>query len=139
MTTKKGFWFTSYAIQQNFVQSEQNPKVAWGLFTLATLSDGNPSPVKWSVLAGLGGNNLLAGREDDRWGIGFFHFGLPEPLLAGLAALEVNRRSEGGVEAFYNLAITRWLRLSADLQVIDPWNPSKSRATYGALRLQTKF
>jgi porin len=139
VTTKKGFWFTSYAIQQNFVQSEQNPKVAWGLFTLATLSDGNPSPVKWSVLAGLGGNNLLAGREDDRWGIGFFHFGLPEPLLAGLAALEVNRRSEGGVEAFYNLAITRWLRLSADLQVIDPWNPSKSRATYGALRLQTKF
>jgi porin len=137
--TKKGFWFTSYAIQQNFVQSEQNPEVGWGLFTLATLSDGNPSPVRWSVLAGLGGNNLLAGRENDRWGTGFFHFGLTEPLLAGLAALDVNRRSEGGVEAFYNLAITPWLHLSADLQVIDPWNPTKSRATYAALRLQTKF
>jgi porin len=73
----------------------------------------------------------LAGRENDRWGIGFFHFGLSEPLLAGLTALDV--------EAFYNLAITPWLRLSADLQVIDPWNPSKSRATYAALRLQTKF
>jgi porin len=139
VTTKKGFWFTSYAIQQNFVQSEQNPETGWGLFTLATLSDGNPSPVRWSVLAGLGGNNLLAGRENDRWGIGFFHFGLTEPLLAGLAALDVNRRSEGGVEGFYNLAVTPWLRLSADLQVIDPWNPSASRATYAALRLQTKF
>ena len=139
VATKKGFWFTSYAVQQNFVQSQQNPEVGWGLFTLATLSDGNPSPVKWSVLAGLGGNNLLAGRENDRWGAGFFHFGLTEPLLAGLAALDVNRRSEGGVEAFYNLAITPWLRLSGDLQVIDPWNPSKSRATYLALRLQTKF
>ncbi len=137
--TKKGYWFTSYAIQQNLVQSDQNPAVGWGLFTLATLSDGNPSPVKWSVLAGLAGNNLLAGREDDRWGMGFFHFGLTEPLLAGLAALDVNRRSEGGVEAFYNLALTPWLRLSADVQVIDPWNPSKSRATYAALRLQTKF
>jgi hypothetical protein len=84
------------------------------------------------------GSNLLAGRENDRWGIGFFHFGLSEPLLAGLTALDVNRRSEGGVEAF-NLAIAPWLRLSADLQVIDPWNPSKSRATYAALRLQTKF
>jgi porin len=121
------------------VQSEQNPEVGWGLFTLATLSDGNPSPVKWSVLAGFGGNNLLAGRENDRWGTGFFHFGLTEPLLAGLAALEVNRRSEGGVEGFYNLAITPWLRLSADLQVIDPWNPGKSRAAYLGLRLQTKF
>jgi porin len=139
VTTKKGFWFTSYAIQQNFVQSEQNPETGWGLFTLATLSDGNPSPVRWSVLAGLGGNNLLAGRENDRWGIGFFHFGLTEPLLAGLAALDVNRRSEGGVEGFYNLAVTPWLRLSADLQMIDPWNPSASRATYAALRLQTKF
>jgi porin len=65
--TKKGYWFTSYAIQQNFVQSEQNPEVGWGLFTLVTLSDGNPNPVKWSVLAGLGGNNLLAGRENHRW------------------------------------------------------------------------
>jgi porin len=139
VTTKKGFWFTSYAIQQNFVQSEQNPETGWGLFTLATLSDGNPSPVRWSVLAGLGGNTLLAGRENDRWGIGFFHFGLTQPLLAGLAALDVNRRSEGGVEGFYNLAVTPWLRLSADLQVIDPWNPSASRATYAALRLQTKF
>lgn len=137
--TKKGLWFTSYALQQYFMQSEQNPQVGWGLFTLATLSDGNPNPVKWSVLAGLGGNNLSAGRENDRWGIGFFHFGLTEPLLGGLAALDVNRRSEGGLEAFYNLAITPWLRLSGDLQVIDPWNPSASRATYLALRLQTKF
>jgi hypothetical protein len=32
-----------------------------------------------------------------------------------------------------------WLRLSADLQVIDAWNPSKSGATYAALRPQTKF
>jgi porin len=137
--TKKGFWFTSYAIQQYFVQSERNPAVGWGLFALATLSDGNPSPVKWSVLAGLGGNNLMTGRDNDRWGFGFFHFGLTEPLLGGLAALGVNRRGESGFEAFYNLAITPWLRLSGDLQVIAPWNPSASQATYAALRLQTKF
>jgi porin len=29
--------------------------------------------------------------------------------------------------------------LSGDLQVIDPWNPGKSRAAYAGLRLQTKF
>ncbi len=127
-------------MQQNFVQSEQNPEVGWVLFHVwPSLSEGNPSPVKWSVLAGLGGNNLLAGRENDRWGIGFFHFGLTEPLLAGLAALEVNRRGEGGAEAFYNFAVTPWLRLSADLQLILSSNSSKSQAAYAALRLQTKF
>ena len=137
--TKKGFWFASYAIQQNLFQSKENPNVGWGLFTLGNVTDGNPSPVKWSVIAGLAGNNLLEGRENDRWGVGFFHYALTEPLLAGLAELRVNRRSEGGVEAFYNFAITPWLRLSGDLQVIDPWIPSASRAVYAALRLQTKF
>ena len=137
--TKKGFWFASYAIQQNLFQSRDNPNVGWGLFGLGNVTDGNPSPVKWSVIAGLAGNNLLEGRENDRWGAGFFHYALTEPLLAGLAAVRVNRRSEGGVETFYNLAITPWLRLSGDCQVIDPWIPSASRAVYLALRLQTKF
>jgi porin len=137
--TKKGYRFASYAIQQYLVQSENNPEIGWGLFALATLSDGNPNPIRWSVLAGLAGNNLFEGRENDRWGVGFFHYGMSRLLLSGLAADKVYRRSEGGVEGFYNLAITPWLRLSADLQVIDPWNLTKSRATYAALRLQTKF
>lgn len=137
--TKKGYWFSSYAFQQNLFQSKDKPSVGWGLFTLGTLSDGNPNPVKWSVLVGLAGNNLLDGRENDRWGVGFFHYGLTKPLLSALEALDLRRRSEGGVEAFYNFAITPWLRLSADLQLIDPWNPAKQRETYMALRLQTKL
>lgn len=137
--TKKGFHFASYAIQQYFVQSETNPNVGWGLFSLLTLSDGNPNPVKWSMLVGLAGNNLAPGREDDRWGVGFYHYGLTQPLIDGLAARRITRRSEGGVEAFYNFAITKWLRLSADLQIIDPWNPIRARASYAGLRLQTKF
>jgi porin len=139
VSLKQGYWFTSYAVQQNLVQSDANPAVGWGLFTLVTLSDGNPNPVKWSALAGLAGNNLMDGRENDRWGFGFFQYGFSEPLLDGLAALGFYRRDESGLEAFYNFAITPWLRLSADLQVIDPWDPAKSQATYAALRLQTKF
>ena len=137
--TKKGFWFASYAVQQYFVQSATDPKLGWGLFTLATLSDGNPNPVRWSMLVGLAGYNLMTGREDDRWGVGYYHYGLTQPLLSGLAARRINRRSEGGVEAFYNFAVTRWLRLSGDVQIIDPWNPLRARASYLGLRLQTIF
>ncbi|QGM46352.1 carbohydrate porin [Methylocystis heyeri] len=137
--TKKGYWFASYGAEQYLFRTEDNPNVGWGLFSLVTLSDGNPNPVKWTALGGLGGNNLLEGRELDRWGVGFFHYGLSAPLLAGLAALQIYRRSEGGVEAFYNYAITPWLRLSADMQVVEPWTATKTRATYAGLRLQTKF
>lgn len=137
--TKKGFWLASYAVQQYLVADPDNPSVGWGLFGLATLSDGNPNPVRWSALAGLAGNNLLPGRKDDQWGVGFFHYGLTTPLLAGLAERRIYRRSEGGIEAFYNWAITPWVRLSGDLQVVEPWNALRPRATYMALRLQTRF
>lgn len=137
--TKKGFWLASYSIQQYLFQSDKDPSVGWGLFGFASLSDGNPNPVKWSMLAGLAGNNLIRGRENDRWGIGIYHYALCQPLISGLAENGVYRRSEGGVEAFYNYAITPWLRLSADIQIIDPWVVGKSRATFMAMRLQTKF
>jgi len=137
--TTKGYWFASYAVQQYLFQSGADPSVGWGLFSLATVTDGNPNPVKWTILGGFAGNSMFPGRELDRWGIGYFHYGLSEPLLAGLAALRIFRRSESGVEAFYNYAITPWLRLTADLQVIEPWYAYASRATIAALRLQTKF
>lgn len=137
--TKKGYWFGSYAVQQYLMQSADKPETGWGLFGLASLSDGNPNPVRWSVLAGLAGNNLMPGREADRWGVGFYHYGLTDPLLSGLAARGIFRRSEGGVEVFYNWAVTNWLRLTGDVQLIDPWNPSAARASYAGLRLQTKF
>ncbi len=137
--TKKGFWLASYSIQQYLFQSDSDPSIGWGLFGFASISDGNPNPVKWSMLAGLAGNNLVAGRENDRWGVGVYHYDLCPPLIAGLAENGVYRRSESGVEAFYNYAITPWLRLSADIQIIDPWVVGKSRATFMATRLQTKF
>ena len=137
--TKKGYRFVSYAIQQYLMHSADDPKVGWGVFSLATLSDGNPNPVRWSVVAGLAGYNLLAGREDDRWGVGYYHYRLSSLLLSGLEARRINRRSESGVEAFYNFAVTRWFRLSGDVQIIDPWNPVRTRASYLGLRLQTKF
>ena len=137
--TKKGYWFTSYAMQQYLFQKSDDPKIGWGLFTLATLSDGNPNPIKWSILVGLAGNNLYAGRENDRWGVGFYHFGLSEALISGLAELGDPRTSEGGVEAFYNLELMPWCYLSADVQVIQPWNPKKQQEEIVALRLQTKF
>ncbi len=137
--TRKGFWLASYAVQQYLVQSADNPAAGWGLFALATLSDGNPNPVRWSALAGFAGNNLLPGRVNDQWGVGFFHYGLTAPLLSGLAERGLYRRSEGGIEAFYNWAITPWLRLTGDLQIVEPWTVNRPRATYMALRLQTRF
>lgn len=137
--TKKGYWFSSYYFAQNLFQNVSDPEQAWGLFGLFTLSDGNPTPIKWSMLIGFAGNNLCEGRENDRWGAGFYHFGVSQQLLTSLQQLNDPRKSEGGFEAFYNLSLNKWSYLSADLQVINPWNPSTPVESLMSLRMQTRF
>ena len=137
--TKKGYWFSSYYFTQNFYQSTVDPEKGWGLFGLYTLSDGNPTPIKWSILVGLAGYNLFQERSDDRWGIGFYHFGVSQQLLTSLQNLDEPRQSEGGIEAFYNIAINKWAYISTDIQIIEPWIPDKPIQGLMAIRMQTRF
>jgi porin len=48
-------------------------------------------------------------------------------------------RDEVGVEAFYNVAITPWLQLSADVQWIIPGKTSSDNAWVLGTRLNTRF
>jgi porin len=137
--TKDGYWFLSASMQQNLFQSPGNPSQGWGIFAQANLSDGNPNPIEWGALVGLGGTSFVPGRESDRWGVGYFHYGLSSELLDGLKALNIELRDERGLEAFYNLAITPWFRVTADVQWINPFRPDRDDAVIAALRTQTKF
>lgn len=137
--TKAGYWFFSSSFQQYLVQNPTNANEGWGLFGQVAISDGNPNPVKWSALAGVGGTSFIPGRNLDRWGIGYFHYGLSSVLLDGLAQLGIDRNDEQGLEAYYNLAITPWSFLTADLQWIDPYQTGSGNAIVAALRTQTKF
>jgi porin len=92
-----------------------------------------------SVLFGVGGSSFIPGRSRDLWGIGYFDYYLSEELLDGLNALGFNYRHEQGVEAYYNLALAPWFRVTADLQVIRPHDGNKPIATVAALRTQIKF
>jgi porin len=136
---KKGYWFSSYYFTQNLYQSLNDPEKGWGIFGLYTLSDGNPTPIKWSMLVGLSGYNLFEERSDDRWGIGFYHFGVSQQLITSLQNLDLQRSSEGGVEIFYNLAINKWSYLSADFQIIEPWISGKPIESIFAIRMQNRF
>jgi porin len=139
LATKRGQWYASYTVQQYLMQSTENPAIGWGMFAQAGISDGNPNPVKWSVIAGLGGNNLAPSREGDLWGVGYMYYGFSRHLLRALDLFGIERGDESGVEAFYNVALTPWLRVTGDLQLIQPWNTAANRATIGSVRVQTKF
>jgi hypothetical protein len=72
-------------------------------------------------------------------GIGYFHYGFRNDLKDGLEELDTGLNDESGIEAFYNLALAPWMRVSADLQWIDPATPDRENAVIGAVRTQIKF
>jgi porin len=67
---------------------------------------------------GLGGTGMIPGRAHDRFGIGYYYLDVESPTLRGPLQDRSFLRDEWGFEAFYNLAITPWLRLTPDIQVI---------------------
>jgi porin len=116
---KGGRYWLGYSFEQTLWQSSADRTKAWGLFGQASTSDGNPSSIKWSVLGGLGGTSPLPGRPNDTFGVGIFYYGYSSELKQALDPL-VKLGDEYGGELFYNLAITKWFRVSADVQVIAP-------------------
>lgn len=137
--SKDGYRYFSASVQQYLYQDPNNPAVGWGFFADAAVSDGNPNPFKWHFLGGLAGNSPIAGREQDRWGVGYFKYGFSDELTASLAVIGVGLADEQGVEAFYNYSITPWLRLTGDVQWIHTGRTDLADTVLTAVRLQNRF
>ena len=118
--TIDGYWFASYSFQQYLIVDEQDPLRGWGLFGQLAVSDGNPNPFGWSGFIGLGGSSPLIDRPDDTFGVSYFHYAFSQDLKDSLADLNYDLGNESGIEAFYNFAVTPWLNVTADGQVIWP-------------------
>ena len=52
------------------------PPRGWGFFGRASISDGNPTPYRYFVSAGIGGDSPLGCHRGDTFGIGWFYNGL---------------------------------------------------------------
>jgi len=63
---------------------------------------------------------MIPGRTLDRFGIGYYYDSVDHPTLKTALGTTSFLRDEWGVEVFYNVALTPWLLLTPDLQVIGP-------------------
>jgi porin len=131
-STTKDTWALYYNAYQYVSGNEQR---GWGPFLRAGISDGNPNPIKYDVSVGLGGKGTFFDRDNDRWGVGYYHLGMSDAgLLAGL-----HIGDEDGAEAFYNLAITPALHLTFDTQLVSSARPRQQTAGIFATRLRADF
>jgi porin len=129
-------YYFAYTFDQYLYQPSKESKEGFGLFGQFGISDGNPSRLYWSALAGIGGTGLIPGRSHDNWGIAYY-YDTPSPdLKESLPLLTI--RDEQGMEIFYNFAVTPFFTVGVDLQVINP-SLGKETAILPGLRSVIRF
>jgi porin len=118
---KSSSWSVYYAVDQYLWQPASDPKHGIGVFFSVGASDGNPNPIKYAFLAGIGGKGVVPGRAEDSFGFGIARTQFSSAFIPFLRQrLNLGLDHEDALELYYNLAITAWLSATADLQIIDP-------------------
>jgi porin len=108
-----------------------------GVYAKAAIADGNPNPIRSSFSGGLAGHGMIASRPYDSVGAGYFYYDFSNALEDSLQPV-TRFGNEQGLELFYNLALARWFRVGADLQVVDPAGGSRT-AVVASLRANVVF
>lgn len=117
---EKSSWAIGYAFDQYLWQPAGDAKHGIGVFFSFGASDGNPNPIKYAFLGGVGGKGV-PGRPNDSYGAGFARTQLSSAFVPFLRQqLNLGLDHENTFETYYNLALTGWLSVTADLQIIDP-------------------
>jgi porin len=118
-TFERGSWWMTYLFDQALWVDPTDRTRSWGVFGNFGVSDGKPNPIKWDAIGGIGGSSPIPGRKHDTFGAGFFYLGYSDDFK-DTARLVVPVRDERGLELFYNVGVTPWCHVTADLQVITP-------------------
>lgn len=128
-----------YGFDQYFQVLADNPKRGWGMFGRASLSDGNPTPIRYFLSAGIGGYSPLAPQRGDTFGIGWFYTGASREF-GPLPRFLFGPRPGWGMELYYNFQLTPWMNLTPDFQILKPEAGTIANMAYiGGLRLNLKF
>jgi porin len=117
---KSGSWNIHYNFDQYLYEMQKGSGKGIGIFGRFGVSDGNPNPVHFFYSLGVGGKGIIPGRSLDQFGIGAYYMDVSNPKFTGPVLTRTILRDEYGFEAYYNFAITPWLQLTPDIQVIRP-------------------
>jgi porin len=118
-TLVRGSWWIDYRFDQALWVDPTDKTRSWGVFGDVGISDGNPNPIQWSGILGIGGSSPIPNRKLDTFGIAYYYMGLSHEFKNVVGPI-VPLRDEHGLELFYNVAVTPWFHVTADLQVITP-------------------
>ena len=108
-----------YGFDQYLVQFNDKQQRGYGLFGRASISDGNPTPVRYFLSGGIGGYSPVGQERGDQFGVGWYYVGASNEF-GPLPQAVFGPRDGTGVEAFYNFQVTPWINITPDVQYIHP-------------------
>lgn len=109
-----------------------------GLYAKGSVADGNPNPIEASFSGGISGHGMLASRPYDSFGAGYFVYNFSSDLRSALKPLQ-QFQNESGIEVFYSFAVSPWLRLSLDVQAVNPSSTRNDEMLLTAVRANWAF
>lgn len=105
LSDKSYRYFASYSFNHP-IRQFKNSKDYWGIFGQLSVSGGNPNPVDYSLMLGLGGNSLIKNRVLDKWGVAFYLYSLSS-IIDDIGEKEgIPLQNELGLESFYQYWLT---------------------------------
>ncbi|MFO1040418.1 MAG: carbohydrate porin [Planctomycetaceae bacterium] len=108
-----------YGFDQYLVEFADKPDHGFGLFARASISDGNPTPVRYFLSLGLGGDSPIGKHRGDQFGIGWYFVGASNQF-GPLPQAIFGPRDGTGIEAYYKMQVNPWMDISPDVQYIHP-------------------
>jgi porin len=133
LKAEKGSWNIYYNFDQYLYEPKKGVDRGVGVFTRFGVADGNPNFMKFFASFGVGGKGMFESRPNDKFGLGYYFMNVSNPTIQGPFQTTKLLRDEYGFEAFYNIAITPWLLLTPDLQVIRGAQKDKLTLVQGPL------
>ncbi len=129
-------WSFMYDFDQYLYKKPERPDQGFGLFGRFGLTNGEVNPVQEFYSIGLGGKGLIPGRDNDGFGIGYYFLAISDKLPR---IIERRTQGEQGVELYYNVAITPWLHITPDIQVIETVRENVETTIVGGVRMKIDF
>lgn len=117
---KNNSWCFYYNFDQYLYEMKKGSGHGVGIFGRFGASDGNPNPMHYFYSIGIGGKGVVPGRALDAFGLGYYFIDVSNPKFTAPIETREFLRDEYGVEAYYNIAITPWLKLTPDIQFVRP-------------------
>jgi len=121
LATKRDTWAAYYNFDQSLYEIDTNAEKGVGVFGRFGASEGQPNPVQYFYSLGVVGRRLVPTRDLDQLGVGYFYSSIRNPTLQLTSGgTQSFLRDEWGVEVHYNIAVTPWLLVTPDVQVVGP-------------------